>query len=772
MTDTNNFVQVPEGQGNRPDLPYIDLPRTEALPRAAPKMRVTVGPDPKNVIQDNVDGVWGSLPVQEYKGKEKPETKTESADGIWGAEPEYTPERAKEIRENPEHNHREIGAGEAFARSATTSATFGLEPAIEGARAAGQTPEARGESEEDYIRKVARDPVGALGGEIGNVVHGLYKIFTDSKAKKIYDEEREKAQKDLEAGGEQHPIASTAGTVAGALALPLPGMAPAAAGARIARGAALGGAGGALYGAGAGVSKGEGAGDIAKDAAVGGGLGVGLGGAIGGVLGSRAKSPVASPGERAAQTAHDLGAPIPRGLASDNPAVNNATASARSIPIVGSRIGSAVDATQHAAGEHIGDIAGRMTGGATDRAAADATIRPGLERVIENNRDHANSLYDTLRSMIDQNARFRMGRTRAALDDIMKRRAAAGWTNPGQGLEQFENVANGATFNGAHRARVDAREAGNPLVPHPGYNAADYNRLVRAMTEDLRGMVAQSALGNRTASGAHFWPSHAQRSAAVQAFDRAETAFGPIAEQNAALQRLVDARGEGAIATLLGAAKAKSGDLSTLAQLRQAVRDGRMSQADFDQVGGTLLAELGHSNATGEFSLGRFVTNWDKVSDRAKSVLFSPQHLRDINDIFNLGTHIKRSLRETNSSHTANVLIWFDLARDAIVLGASGMAGTMGPGVIGGAAMATPGLALMHWLSRPASASAMAKWARARAGMAQPTPARIAVFNLATRNLSNNLGVPVETIMKRLAAPVAASEGDDQQPKGVGERGR
>jgi hypothetical protein len=760
-----DLYQVPAGQGNPPNLPQVDLPRTEAPPRRAPKTSITVGPAPKG----DEDGVWGAQPKFELKDT-APAKSGDTGDGVWGSMPEHTAEAEKEIKAKPEH--REIGAGEAFARSAATSATFGLEPAIEGARAAGQTPEARGESEEDYIRKVARNPVEALGGEIGNVVHGLYKIFTDSKAKKIYDEEREKAQKDLEAGGEQHPIASTAGTVAGALALPLPGMAPAAAGARIARGAVLGGAGGALYGAGTGISKGEGTGDITKDAAVGGGLGVGLGGAIGGALGPRVKSPVASPGERAAQTAHDLGAPIPRGLASDNPAVNNATASARSIPIIGSRIGSAVDATQHAAGEHIGDIAGRMTGGATDRAAIDTVLRPGLERVVDNNIDRQNTLYNTLRGMINRNAEFRMGQTQAALDNIVNRRAAAGWPNPHLGLEQFENVAEGATFDGAHRARTEARKAGGGTNPNPGYDKGDFNGLVRAMTQDIRGIVSQAALGNRTASGAHFWPIPAQRSAAVRAFDRAETEFGPLADQNTALQNLIDAPREGAIATLLGAAKAKGGDLSTLAQLRQAVRDGRMSQADFDQIGGALLAELGHTGPNSPFSLGRFVTNWDKVSDRAKSVLFSPQHLRDINDIFNLGAHIKRSLRETNSSHTANVLIWFDLARDAIVLGASGMAGTMGPGVIGGAAMATPGLALMHWLSRPASASAMAKWARARAGMAQPTPARIAVFNLATRNLSNNLGVPVETIMKRLAAPVAASEGDDQQPKGIGERGR
>jgi hypothetical protein len=87
---------------------------------------------------------------------------------------------------------------------------------------------------------------------------------------------------------------------------------------------------------------------------------------------------------------------------------------------------------------------------------------------------------------------------------------------------------------------------------------------------------------------------------------------------------LLNAKGEGAIATLLGGAKEKGGNLALLAQLRNS-----MSPSDFQQVGGTLLTELGHNNATGEFSLAKFVTNWDKVSDRAKAVLFSPQHLKN-----------------------------------------------------------------------------------------------------------------------------------------------
>jgi hypothetical protein len=659
-----------------------------------------------------------------------------AASGVKFSSPEST------IETSP--SPRDVSAPEAFGNEAAQSATFGLSPVLHGVSAAGKSPEERGMSEEEYLRRVAHDPVGALGGELGSLVNGLKRLWTgESEASQVYRQGRADAQKALEEGREQHPYASFAGGLAGAAAVPLPGLGPATLGGRIARGAIAGGAGGAAYGAGSALSEGKDLGDIGTDALIGGGLGAVTGGAFGGAFGPRAITN--TPGQRAAQTAADLGAPIPRGLASDSHAVNATTAKIRSLPIIGSRVSSAVDRTQHAAGEHIEDIIGQM-GGITDRAAADAVARPGLQTAIDANRTRIDANYDALRNQIDQNRRFSMPRTQATLARIRADRAAAGWPNAGQGLEQFENVANGATFNGAHRARVDAREAGNGLVPHPGYNSADYNRLTRAMTGDLRDMVSNAALPNGARRfGVMGPPSPADRAAAVRAFDQAETEFGPLADANGLLRRLIDSRGEGAIATLLNATKEKGGNVALLAQLKRT-----MNPHDFQVIGGQLLHELGHNNSTGGFSLAKFVTGWDKTADHAKSILFSPQHLQNINDIVGLGSHIKSALRESNTSHTAGALILFDVARDVLEFGAAAAAGTLSGATLAGTAMAIPAVLFSHWLSGPATASSMAAWSRARVGLlGHPTPARLATFNIATRNLANNLGVPVETILKR-----------------------
>jgi hypothetical protein len=331
---------------------------------------------------------------------------------------------------------------------------------------AGRSPEERAAADKAYQSDEHPTAASELAALVKGLGHLGYEhliapalgIKTDDERSGAYTHGRDEAQQALEAGREQHPYSSFAGEMTGALAVPVPGLVAAAAPARIARGAAFGAAGGAAYGAGSGISEGKDAAGIAKKAIIGGALGGVTGGAFGGVLGPRAPQAPATRGERAAEFAdRTLNAPIPKGLASDNTALNAATAKLRSVPIIGSRIGDAVDATQHAAGEHVADIAGQMTGGATDRAAADAMVRPGLQHVIDANRAAIDANYNGVRSAIDQNRHFTMPRTQQALSGIMRARHAAGHTNPGNGLDQFINVANGATFNGAHRARVDAR---------------------------------------------------------------------------------------------------------------------------------------------------------------------------------------------------------------------------------------------------------------------------------------------------------------------------
>jgi hypothetical protein len=756
-----DLYTVQPGQGNPPGLPPVDLP---TVPLRQPRTSLTVTPAPKDS-----SGIWGGL--EEYKA---PAPRAEDDAGIWGGLSEHTPEAAAAAKEKA---YRDIGAGEAFARTLGSGATFGFEPAIEGVIAAGR------EGNPDLVNPTIRrllaehgleptDPIGSLTA----LFRGLGKLAVgDEESKKAYGKAREEAERAYEEAYKQQPAASYVGEFAGGLMTPLPGMgAPAALGARLARGAAYGAAGGGLSGVGHGVSQGLAPEDVLKQGAESGMWGGALGGPLGAVLGPRLPSKPTTPGERAGQTARDLlGAPLPRGVESDKPFVQATTAKLRQFPLAGERIGERVAKTAEAAGEHIGDIAGGMA--SRGRAAADIVIRPGLQSAIDANKATIDAGYNALHSKINPTQRHAMPRTQKVLQDIRQERAGAGWVNPSEGLEQFENVSRGATFRNARRARADARNAGSKGEPHKGYDKGDFDNLNSAMTADMRDMAANSALGQPQSQtvvningqqvlirqGPRLPPTAADRAAAVKAFDDADRQFGPLADMNRDLQRWINAPGQGGLETLLGAAMEKGGNVPLLAQLRRT-----MPPAAFQQIGGTLLAEAGRTSK-GDFSLAQFANNWGKISDHAKRVLFDPKHLRDINEITGMAKHIGGALKESTTSHSAGLLVLLDVAKDMIELAVKATE----KGGLGAAALTATGVApalylTTRWLGNPAVASSAARWNQARIGyLNHPTPGRLAIFNVASRNLSRNTGVPAQRLLERLTAP-AGSRAEDDQPEG------
>lgn len=649
----------------------------------------------------------------------------------------------------PMQPERPVGSGEAAATGVLQGATLGFAPAMAGAANAmiAATPQTGPLSpgQVNQYEAPAVDPSAYAGPGLAGGLAALKNLFASNPDQAIstaYDQGRQDALKQQDLARTQHPGAYYPGMVAGSLMVPAPGLGTAGTlGGNVARAAGSGAVIGGISGVGEGVSRGESLPEIAARA----GSGAVVGGAVGAPFGAvmpRALPAVLSPGQRAARTSVDLGEPLPWGVTSDSPFIQSTTARVRQVPFAGERIGAGVHRTEHAAGERIEDYAGQMTGGTRDRAAADLLMRPGLERAIEHNRRIADNLYNNVRARIDEDLQVRMPETDRALTEIMRARQAAGHANPAEGLDQFRRVAGGATFAGAQRARADARDAGGLGVPHPGFNKADFNRLTAAMTEDLRRIVYTAAAG-----------SQAHKQAAVRAFDEAERAFGPIADLNQRLNTMAGAKGEGSIATLLGAAKERGGDLRLLAQLRRS-----MPQADFNHIGGQLLYELGHSPKTNEFSLAQFVTGWDKLSPRARQILFDPQHLRDIEEIVGMGQHIKRALAESSTSHSANMFVAFEVLKEIAAAVYELHAGT---GLGAAAAAGTTGAvyALTHMMGNPVQARAMGNWVRAyrTISLGQPTPARIAAFKIATRNLASNLNLPVETIMQAIQNHLSAT---------------
>lgn len=436
-------------------------------------------------------------------------------------------------------------------------------------------------------------------------------------------------------------------------------------------------------------------------------------------------APEPSPGVAAAKTANDLGAPLPVGMVSDSPVVQATTQAARQLPFVGPKIGERVSNTVQAAGSKVNDIADELSGGVTDRASAGATLRPSIKGVVEGNNARIDDAFTSLRSMLDQSETAELPTTEKVLKQIVAERTAAGQTNPKAGLEDIHNLVDqGATFDGLQRARSDVGNTLNFGAANPGFNGGDLKRVYGAMSRDMEGVAAQSA------------KEGVEPQAAVQALKDANSTASPIIEFNKTLQNLSGIKtDEGLVGSLTKATQDKTGNVKLLAQLRNT-----MPKEDFEQIGGVALSELGHNTATGKFSLNQFTSKWNGMGDRAKSILFSPQHRETLDSIAAMGAHLKDADKFANTSNTAGAIALGDfLKMSAVALGTLAATGNPTPLLVG-LTGAGGGMLMSKILARPATASSVAKWMRSAVLVKNgASPQRLAAYRLATFNLQHNL---------------------------------
>ena len=433
-----------------------------------------------------------------------------------------------------------------------------------------------------------------------------------------------------------------------------------------------------------------------------------------------------SPGIEAAKTAADLGAPLPTGLVSENRATQALTQASRSLPLVGAKIDQRVGSTIENAGGAVKDIAENLSGGVPDRATAGAQLRPSLEGVIADNNVKIDHAYQSLRGVIDPNAVSPVPATAVALKRIMSERVASRMKTPESGLQDIINLTNnGASFDGLQRARADVGKiiglAENN--PNPGFNVGDFKRLYAAMSGDMERTVRANAT--------------VHPDVAASALGDANKVAADLVERNKNVQRLIGRNrpDEGIVGSIINAAQGKSGNARLLGELR-----AQMPKDDFEQIAGVALSELGHNPATGEFSLEKFGTAWRKLGDTAKSALFAdPAHREALDKIANLDAVLKQSDKYINKSGTARAEMIGKAVAGAGALATAIMSGNV-PVVMSTLAAGAGGYGLAKYLARPATASALRKWATVAQDQATGRYGTgKAALALASRNLMTNL---------------------------------
>jgi hypothetical protein len=179
---------------------------------------------------------------------------------------------------------------------------------------------------------------------------------------------------------------------------------------------------------------------------------------------------------------------------------------------------------------------------------------------------------------------------------------------------------------------------------------------------------------------------------------------------------------------IYGLADKETGDLKTLNNLVQG-----LSSAARDNLSSSFIRNLG-VDSTGKFSTAQFTKDWRNMSSGAKDLLIKdPAHRKNIDAI------------ATIAERHSEVFKKFASPSGLAVTGA-GMMAALGAAatnpliamkvILGGGA----GFAISKVLASPAGASSLSKWAKiAEATSKRPTPAGMAMFHLATRNLANTV---------------------------------
>lgn len=504
-------------------------------------------------------------------------------------------------------------------------------------------------------------------------------------------------------------VAAPVGAIGGALKQGATGLQA------LAHGARAGAIGGGIYGAGT-------AEEGLEDRVTGGATGAVIGAAIGAPLGVAGNAIAGRAAPNAvAEAADRLGVQVPKAVATESRALQQIAAAESKMPFSGPMLAKAAEKTT----QQIGDAADRVAAeyGATSAAGAGSAIREGIEagwggRAKEN----LAKLYGQVDSLVDPNAAATLNRTRDVVADIVAERTAQRVGDAGKAVNFVLDAVKdpkGLTYQGVKglRERIGEMLPNQNALASMGISHRELSRIYGSLSDDLRQVVGQSG-------GAR----------AVQAFERANSYARNVAGAREQLQKLTKATSDEEILQRLQSAASSKGsaNISLLGRARKA-----SGPAAWDEMSGTLFSRLGR-DAESNFSPARFITDWGRLSEPAKKILFNSTDRGDlaksIDDIATISSRFKQLQQFANPSGTAQS-----------VLTASGI-GAIGKAVVGIEPVTTFALlagnaGLAKALSTPATAKSMARWSKfMETAVRKPSRGTIGMAQWASRRFAGDIG--------------------------------
>lgn len=550
----------------------------------------------------------------------------------------------------------------------------------------------------------------------------------------------------------QHPVASFGGQLTGGLALPVGKLGQAANGlTRFGRGAGVG----AGYGAAFGFGQGEDIQDRLRRAATGAAVGAAVGGPLNAAIGARMpQAPVPNARPTSAQVveaAERQGINVPRAVASDSMIAQQLGQRMQATPL-GNPIARATQNMTQQMGVKLDDTAAAMSAGGAvpGRDAAGAAARTSIDDTVRNEMpQRANQLYSRVEQMMPAGQTYALANTAQAAQDLAARAQAAGLGESAAVRTVQDALARpgGLTYQGLRDLRTRINEMTNFGATPSGMSNAELKQIGAAVTRDIDAAVSSAG------------------PAAQRAYNQANQWYSAWAQRRDTLGRILNTQSdEGVVNQIVNAASSRnSADIWKLSTARKA-----MGNDEWRDIAAQVVSRLGR-DGEGNFSPARFVTDYGKLSERGKDILFRATgdraHAQALDDIATISSRWRETQRFGNPSGTAAAAITGAGAFGGLAY-LTGDPVTAATSILGAAAISRA-------LASAPTASSMARWSRAyQTAVRTPTAASLTGLQIASRNFASTLGEkagvsvdPVklmEPVTRSLYAPRRGAADDDQ----------
>lgn len=457
----------------------------------------------------------------------------------------------------------------------------------------------------------------------------------------------------------------------------------------------------------------------------------------------------APPRAEVAAAAENVGMDIPR-VALMPSWVQKVGAGISDLPVLGAPLQRSAEKVLGQAEGRVAETAAEL--GAASREGAGAGVQAGVQRFkAESIPQIEREAYAPVNAALKPEGytpKFPASETAAALGEIQTRLERSGGTLGGEAARVARMLEQGRVdFQALQDARSALGAQMRDKLNRQGYDDWADARLYGALSRDMEG--AAKAVGGDDLAGA-LRSANAQTREAWEQFKTVAPLGRETTSPNAVFEQV------------FGLAMDKRGDINKLATLRKT-----LGPDEWGNVAATAIERMGKNNSD-QFSMQFFLSNYDKMNPSARTLLFGEAR-KSIDDLATSFRALQGIERFKSKSQSANPLA---------------VAATF---VAGGGAFTEPfttATALLgsyagaRWLAKPATAEAMARWARnyeilvrrPSEGLAKSAVASakrfgaVSAAELGMPAAANDLAAPLLDATRQIMLQRAARGGDQSGP--------